>query len=231
MKPQTILAFDTSGPFCAAALLADGNLTSRVDDMARGQAEHLIPMLEEVLQSKGLQWQDLDAIAVGIGPGNFTGIRISVSAARGLALALNMPAIGVSGLDAARFGLSNVVACLPAPRGQAYVQAFLEAADDTPTLVDPTLNQSAIPGFPILPAKAEPRFCGAAAEAVAQAYLGGAFSAEVDIAPQPVPAIEAVARIAAQRLKAMSDHPAPAPLYIKPADAAPSREEPPVILS
>ena len=59
--------------------------------MARGQAERLVPMLEEMLAEAGLGWRDLDALGVCTGPGNFTGIRISVSAARGLALALDVP--------------------------------------------------------------------------------------------------------------------------------------------
>ena len=84
-----LLAFDTSGPHCAAALLLGDALHLRVDDMARGQAEHLMPMLEEMLAEAHMRWRDLDAIGVGVGPGNFTGIRISVSAARGLALSMN----------------------------------------------------------------------------------------------------------------------------------------------
>ena len=95
MRPDpTILAFDTSAAHCAAALLCAGKIEVRVDEMARGQAEHLMPMLEEVLAAQGLTWADLDAIGVGTGPGNFTGIRISVAAARGLALGLGIPAVG-----------------------------------------------------------------------------------------------------------------------------------------
>ena len=83
----TILAFDTSAAHCAAALLRDGEIvTSCAEPMTRGQAERLMPLLHEVLALGGCTWADLDAIGVGIGPGNFTGIRISVSAARGLAL-------------------------------------------------------------------------------------------------------------------------------------------------
>ena len=94
-----ILAFDTSGPHCAAALLEDGQITAaRCEEMAKGQAERLMPLLEEILTEAGRDWRALDRIGVGVGPGNFTGIRISVSAARGLALGLGVPAIGVSAL-------------------------------------------------------------------------------------------------------------------------------------
>ena len=82
----TILAFDTSFAHCAAALLIGDTVTTRIDPMARGQVEHLMPMLEEVLAEAGIAWADLDGIGVCTGPGNFTGTRISVSAARGLAL-------------------------------------------------------------------------------------------------------------------------------------------------
>ena len=66
--------------------------------MDKGQAERLMPLLEEVLAEGGIGWADLTALAVGTGPGNFTGVRIAVAAARGLALGLGIPAIGVTGL-------------------------------------------------------------------------------------------------------------------------------------
>ena len=66
MTGPTILAFDTSAPACAAALLHNGMVTTRVDEMAKGQAEHLIPMLEEMLSTAGLLWADLDGIGVAL---------------------------------------------------------------------------------------------------------------------------------------------------------------------
>ncbi len=84
--------------------------------MARGQAERLIPLLQQVLNDHGAVWNDLDAIGVGVGPGNFTGIRISVSAARGLALGLGKPAIGVSNLEAQAYGLDGPVLRCPDAR-------------------------------------------------------------------------------------------------------------------
>ena len=139
MQPKPIiLAFDTSAAHCAAALLLGDRIVTRVDEMAKGQAEHLIPMLEEMLQAESLSWCDLDGIGVGVGPGNFTGIRISVSAARGLALGLGKPAIGVNGFEArAHHEDRPYQATIPAPRGQSYVQVF--AADGTtsaPTQID-----------------------------------------------------------------------------------------------
>lgn len=63
-----------------------------------------MPMVEEVLTSAGKSWKDLELIGVGVGPGNFTGVRISVATARGLALSLNIPAIGVTVFEALAHG-------------------------------------------------------------------------------------------------------------------------------
>ena len=123
-----ILAFDTSGPHCAAVLLmGDSIAASRHAEMERGQAELLFPMLDEVLTEASLAWHDLEAIGVGTGPGNFTGLRVAVSAARGLALSLEIPAIGVSSFEVARRcgALSHAGTIhLPAPREATYAQDF-----------------------------------------------------------------------------------------------------------
>ncbi len=149
MQPEAIiLAFDTSAAHCAAALLSGDRIVTRVDEMAKGQAEHLMPMLEEVLASEGLDWRDLDGIGVGVGPGNFTGIRIAVSAARGLALGLGKPAIGVNGFDVrAHAQTLPFTAEIPAPRGQAYFQDF--NADGTVGVP----YQGSATGTPDLPAE------------------------------------------------------------------------------
>ena len=94
---RCVLAFDTSAAHCAAALLCGERLLgARLEPMKRGQAEALVPMIEALLAEAGLTPRDLDAIGCGTGPGNFTGIRISVALARGMALSLGVPAIGVS---------------------------------------------------------------------------------------------------------------------------------------
>ncbi|CUH65912.1 t(6)A37 threonylcarbamoyladenosine biosynthesis protein [Thalassovita gelatinovora] len=118
-----VLAFDTSAAHCAAALLSgDAIIITRSEDMGRGQAERLMPLLEEVLAEAGKDWTDLNAIGVGTGPGNFTGIRISVSAARGLALALDVPAIGVTTFAAISLDHDAPhIPIVPAPRDQLYI--------------------------------------------------------------------------------------------------------------
>lgn len=186
----TVLAFDTSAAHCAAALFWDGRVGAvHVDELARGQAEHLLPMLEELLAQNGRTWSDLTRIGVGIGPGNFTGIRISVSAARGLALGLGVPAIGVSTLEAIHHRHPQALAAVPAPRDTLYVQA----PGGAPRLVD------------------------------AQEATDPVFAADTrDL-------IAAIAECAAAADATRTER--PKPLYIKPADAAPSRDSAPVILS
>ncbi len=210
-----VLGFDTSGPYISAALFHDGDVPHAIHhDMARGQAEALMPALEDLLATAGLGWRGLDAIGVGIGPGNFTGIRISVSAARGLALGLGIPAIGVSLLDALALGGPRpMLACLTAPRGQAYVQRFTATETTDPQLIaaDDTARFD-MPGLTVI---------GSAAETLAT--LLSAPTAPAAYAPA-----SAIARLAAQRLG--KDHPRPTPLYIRPADAAPPRDPAPVIL-
>jgi tRNA threonylcarbamoyl adenosine modification protein YeaZ len=125
-----ILAFDTSAAHCAAALLSgDKVLATRVQEMSRGQAEALFPLLEETLSAASVTWQDLSRIGVGIGPGNFTGIRISVSAARGLAVSLGIPAVGISSLEV-QFSGTPIAATVAAPRDQLYLQTFTPDASD-----------------------------------------------------------------------------------------------------
>lgn len=101
-----ILAFDTSAAHCAAALVSGERILGTRDEaMDRGQAERLIPLLEELLGAAGHGWSDLDGLAVVTGPGNFTGLRLAVAAARGLALGLGIPAVGVSIFEALADGL------------------------------------------------------------------------------------------------------------------------------
>ncbi|MGX9356873.1 tRNA (adenosine(37)-N6)-threonylcarbamoyltransferase complex dimerization subunit type 1 TsaB [Roseobacteraceae bacterium S113] len=137
-----ILAFDTSAAHVVACLF-DGSAVRacRAEEMARGQAERLFPVLEEVLAEARMQWSDVSRIGVGVGPGNFTGIRISVAAARGLALSLDIPAIGVSALEAQAYGLGAITSVVDARRDRAYAQRF---PDGAPAL----LARDALPSGP-----------------------------------------------------------------------------------
>lgn len=210
---QTLLAFDTSAAHCAAALLCGDRIAAaRLEPMEKGQAERLIPMLEELLASAGLAWPDLDALAVGTGPGNFTGVRIAVAAARGLALSLGIPAIGVTTLEARAYGLPRPLTVVEdARRGEVYFQEFDQAHDDA--------RVTTLAALPVECAFL--RFAGTAADAAAAATGG-------TVLAQPVALAEAIARIAATRMG--TGQPRPAPFYLRGADAAPPSDPPPVIL-
>ncbi len=127
MPPKPlILAFDTAVAHCAAVVVQGGEtLAARVEPMTKGQAERLFPLIEDTLKDAGLALSDLHGIAVGTGPGNFTGIRISVSAARGLALSLGIPAIGVSRPEAMAFGQQGTITTvIDARQDRLYIQNF-----------------------------------------------------------------------------------------------------------
>lgn len=209
-----ILAFDTSAAHCAAALLWDGGLILRHEPMEKGQAERLMPLLEEVLAEAGLHWRDLKAIAVGTGPGNFTGVRIAVAAARGLALGLGIPAVGVTRLEALAYGLPRpLIVVEDARRGEIYVQEFGPNGPEDARLT----------GFTdlLMLTGAGDGLVGSAAAEVARHW------GEVPVAPRH-PIAESIARIGAER--ALTPQPRPAPFYLRRADAAPPSDPPPVIL-
>lgn len=197
-----ILAFDTSAAHCAAALLLPDRVILRHEAMEKGQAERLVPLLEEVLAEGGLVWSDLKALAVGVGPGNFTGVRIAVAAARGLALGLGIPAVGVTRLEALAFGLPLPLTVVEdARRGEVYVQEFADTGAGVARLAQ-------------------------AGEVVAGPVTGS--GAGPDAVEPAMPLVEAIARIGAER--AITPQPRPAPFYLRGADAAPPSDPPPVIL-
>ncbi|MBM7068135.1 tRNA (adenosine(37)-N6)-threonylcarbamoyltransferase complex dimerization subunit type 1 TsaB [Actibacterium sp. 188UL27-1] len=231
-----ILAFDTSAAHCAAALLLSRDIKqTRFQDMARGQAEHLMPILADIMAGSGTVMAQLDAIAVGIGPGNFTGIRIAVSAARAMALALKIPAIGVSsfeilnGSDAA-MAHGTWLMSLPGPRDSLYLQPFANGAPNGPA------RMVTADGFDDLStACPDPdiRVCGHRATALTTALFKNnrreADGTEARIDWQH--AASNIAQIAAAKLAQGKAMDRPAPLYIKAPDAAPSRDKPPMILA
>ncbi len=148
MPPKPlILSFDTSAAHCAAALVSGEQILGAMSEsLLKGQAERLIPMLEEVLTGAGKSWSDLDLIAVGVGPGNFTGVRIAVSTARGLALSLGVPAVGVSVFEALAFSTTGpVTISRDARRGMVFSQTFEDGVSvGEPTMVEGSAEDAAI---------------------------------------------------------------------------------------
>jgi len=176
--------------------------------MAKGQAERLMPLLAEIMAAGGAALSDLDAIGVGTGPGNFTGIRISVSAARGLALALGIPAVGVTGFETLGQGAPRpLLAVIDARRDHLYLQRLGDTGAGPELVALDDLEGWAAPGLTVT---------GDRAEAIAR-RLGAAVH---PAARSPAPAI---ARIAASRFRDPC-LPRPAPLYLRAADAAPARD-------
>jgi tRNA threonylcarbamoyladenosine biosynthesis protein TsaB len=101
MTGQKLLALDTSTRSMTAALLEDGRLIGKTQSIAeRNHSLYLIPSIRTMLHEQGLTPADIDAIAVGIGPGSYTGVRIGVTVAKTMAWSLHVPVIGVSSLQA-----------------------------------------------------------------------------------------------------------------------------------
>jgi tRNA threonylcarbamoyladenosine biosynthesis protein TsaB len=125
-----ILAIDTCLAACSAAVWEDGRgLAVLSEPMNRGHQERLAPMAAEVMAAAGAAFADLDRIAVTVGPGSFTGLRVGLAFAKGLALALDRPCIGVGVLEALADGRAGfTAACIDANRDQLYLQVFIDGA-------------------------------------------------------------------------------------------------------
>ncbi|WP_175868461.1 tRNA (adenosine(37)-N6)-threonylcarbamoyltransferase complex dimerization subunit type 1 TsaB [Bartonella gabonensis] len=133
-----ILAIDTASIYCAVALIRHKSVIARISErMYKGHAEKLIGYIAHVMMQSNIALDQIDRIAVNIGPGSFTGMRVGVSTARALALALEIPAIGVSALEALasqtiinKNTASAITVVIEAGRGMFYHQNF--NADLTP---------------------------------------------------------------------------------------------------
>jgi len=120
-----LLGLDTAAASCSVALWRDAAVAARrASAMERGHAEALVPMIEAVLADAGIGFAALDAVAAAVGPGSFTGLRTGLAAARGLALALGIRAVGVSSLEAA-----SVAAHAALPAASRATHAILVALE------------------------------------------------------------------------------------------------------
>src|SRR5581483_1008180 len=221
---MNILALDTSMDACSAALLgADGaarRLFLREALMARGHAEALMPMVAEVLAEAGIEARDLDLIAATEGPGSFTGVRIAIAAARGLALATGAKLYGTDSLTVmARAALAKGLSpggpfavAVDARRGMLYLGLYgpAGARREGPLLIAPDQAASRLPpdlGLAV----------GSGAPLLAEAAAGG--GRRIDTAlPDLEPSAAALAEIA---YEAGETHATVRPLYLRPPDARP----------
>ena len=124
---ETLLAIDTAAPRLQLGLRrADGRIDVSIDDIAQGHAELIFPRLAALLERNGLGYPDLTRIAVTTGPGSFTGLRIGLSAARGLGLAREIPVLGIPSLLALSLSATcnPLAVLLDARRGEAWFQTF-----------------------------------------------------------------------------------------------------------
>jgi tRNA threonylcarbamoyladenosine biosynthesis protein TsaB len=216
-----VLAIDTALAACSCAVLDTaygGLLAGESLPMARGHAEALMPLLDRVMKHSGLVFRDLDRVAVTTGPGSFTGLRVGLSAARGLGVAVGVPLIGVSTLSALAapyLGADDkrpVIAAIDARHEQVYLQVFAPGGRTTVSariapLRDAVREAAQIPAHIV----------GSAAQAIAMALPPKA-AKPVTVDPRDAPDIAWVAQIGAVSPEMREP---PKPLYLRAPDAQP----------
>jgi tRNA threonylcarbamoyladenosine biosynthesis protein TsaB len=122
-----VLGLDTCLSACSVAVLDGGRVRAHASQvMARGHQERLAPMAQRVMAEAGLSFDALERVGVTVGPGSFTGLRVGMAFAKGLAAALAIPAVGIGTLEAlaAHEAEGLVIAAIDARRDQVYLQAF-----------------------------------------------------------------------------------------------------------
>jgi len=132
MTSPVLLAVDTALSSCSVAVMKNATIAGmRHQHMVRGQSETLLPMAGAALTDAGLSWADLDVLAVTVGPGAFTGLRIGLSAVRGLGLSLDLPMVGVTTMEAIvhampkdRIADNTIWVAVESRREDVYVQCF-----------------------------------------------------------------------------------------------------------
>jgi tRNA threonylcarbamoyladenosine biosynthesis protein TsaB len=216
-----VLAIDTALEACAAAVLdtEQGRMTSESLPMVRGHAEALMPLIERVMKQAGTPFAALDRIGVTTGPGSFTGLRVGIAAARGIALAASKPAFGLTTLAVyaapyiAADDKTAVVVAIDARHQHVYLQVFGAGGR---TLVTPRIA-SAADAARISAVGAGVRIVGTGARLVADAWPAReAPPAAVD--DLRAPDIIWVGRLAVAATNAGDG---PKPLYLRAPDAQP----------
>ncbi len=212
-----ILALDSATNACSAALWREGAVTAhRLEPAERGQAERLMPLVLEVLGEAGTEVAALDLLAVTRGPGSFTGLRVGLAAARGMALAAGIPCLGVTTLEAVAAGVEESVpgpllVVLDAKRADVYAQAFDPSGQPLgePGAVMPGELATLVAGDPVT-------LVGDAAKTAAEALAEAGRQVRLADAPG-YPDARVIAAIAAGRWDGKAE--TPDPLYLRPPDA------------
>jgi len=217
-----LLAIDTALEACSAAVLdtAGGGIVAEESGaMTRGHAEALMPLIQRVMKIARLEFSDLDRVAVTVGPGSFTGLRVGISAARGIGLAAAKPVVGLTTLSAyaapfiAQDDSRPVVSAIDARHAHVYLQVYGAAGR---VLVSPrlaSLHEAALRAS----AAGAPRLAGTAAELLAAAWPAGEPPPSA-VDARRAPDIEWVARLG---VIAEETSAPPKPLYLRAPDAQP----------
>jgi tRNA threonylcarbamoyl adenosine modification protein YeaZ len=216
-----VLAIDTALEACSAAVLdtEQGEISGRESlPMVRGHAEALLPLIARVMDSAGLEFAALDRIAVTTGPGSFTGLRVGIAAARGIALAAGKPAVGLSTLAAyaapliAADDAVPVVAVIDARHDHVYLQVFGPGGRTVVTPRIASLREALRAA-----ATGAPRLIGTAAEMLAAAWPADQRAPRL-VDARRAPDVDWVARLGAA---ATDTGVPPKPLYLRAPDAQP----------
>jgi tRNA threonylcarbamoyladenosine biosynthesis protein TsaB len=226
-RPRRLLAMDAAGASCSVALW-DGERVAvrRFAAMARGQSESLVPMIAEVMAEWGGGFADLDALAVTTGPGGFTGVRIGLATARGLALARGLPLIGVTSFEVAAAAASEeeragrrVLAVIDSKRNELFMQIFDSDLAPLGPPVEVALEDlaAALPPGPLVVTG------DAAVRAVAALAAAGCQDARAAAAAGPADAALLAVR-AALRDPAADGAEAVQPVYLRPPDVTPPKQ-------
>ncbi|MGJ4729071.1 tRNA (adenosine(37)-N6)-threonylcarbamoyltransferase complex dimerization subunit type 1 TsaB [Luteimonas sp. SDU101] len=191
-----LLAFETATEACSVAMYVEGEVRERFEIAPRRHAELALPWAEALLGEAGVAKSQLDAIAVGRGPGAFTGVRLAVALAQGIALALDRPVLPVSTLATLAMGATGarVIAAIDARMGEVYLGSFERSGDALRPLAEEVVVN---PALAVLPQGTGWRGVGTGFDAAGGALrdrLGGVL-AGVDAAALPRAAD--VARLAA----------------------------------
>ena len=135
-----ILALDTATEACSAALAVDGRVLARFEVAGRSHTERMVPMVQVLMAKAGLSYTQLDGYVCGIGPGSFAGVRIGLGFMKGLALAADRPAVGISSLEmlalpALVAGAARVLTVIDARMSEVYWAGFEADADGQPRVI------------------------------------------------------------------------------------------------